>query len=117
MIREATLSDVAEYFSERGLEIPDALNCDSFIVDESMLVVYLDVEPLICEVHICVRKRFVRYASRLIEEGERYLRLKGYDAMTTAIEPQYRPSIKLVERIGFNRIGCYNNHIIFCKEL
>lgn len=117
MIREAHLSDIAEYFNERGLETPDELKCDAFIVDESMLVVYLDVEPLICEVHICVRKRSVRHANRLIEEGERYLRLKGYDAMTTAIEPKYKSSIKLAERIGFNQIGCYNNHIIFCKEL
>ena len=117
MIREAELSDVIEYFSERELSAPDSLNCNAFIVDESMLVVYLDVEPLICEVHICVRKRFVRHANRLIEEGERYLRLKGYDAMATAIEPKYKPSIKLAERIGFKRIGCYNNQIIYCKEL
>lgn len=117
MIREAELSDVVEYFTERQLAIPEKLNCDAFIVDESMLVVCMDVEPLICEVHICVKKRFVRYVNRLIEEGERYLRLKGYDAMVTAIEPEYTSSIKLVERIGFKRIGCYNNSIVFCKEL
>ncbi len=117
MIRDAELSDVVEYFNERQLAAPEKLNCDAFIVDESMLVVYMDVEPLICEVHVCVKKRFVRHTNRLIEEGERYLRLKGYDAMVTAIEPEYAPSIKLVERIGFKRIGCYNNSIIFCKEL
>lgn len=117
MIREAELSDVAEYFTERQLAIPEKLSCDAFIVDESMLVVYMDVEPLICEVHICVKKRFVRHANRLIEEGERYLRLKGYDSIVTAIEPNHKPSIKLVERIGFKRIGCYNDHVIFCKGL
>ncbi len=117
MIRQATIADVKEFFSERGLSSPDELNCGAFVVDESMLVVYLDVEPLTCEVHICVKKRYVRHANRLIEEGERHLRFNGYEAMMTAIEPKHKPSIKLCERIGFKRVHCYNNQIIFFKEL
>lgn len=117
MIREAELSDVAEYFGERGLGSIDSLNHKSFIVDESMLVAYQEVEPFICEVHICIRKRFVRHAMRLIDIGSTHLKRIGFDVMVTAIEPEYPTAIKLVERIGFKRIGCYNNSIIFCKEL
>lgn len=117
MIRDAALSDVIEYFDERGLSMPDSLNCQAFIVDESMLVAFVDIEPMICEAHICVKRKSVRRINKLIESAEAHLKLLGYKVLTTSIEPEYLPSIKLAERIGFKRIGCYNNHIIFCKEL
>lgn len=117
MIRWAQLSDVKEYLSERGMESPEALKMPAFVVDEKMLVAYVEVEPKICEVHICVKKMAVRHAKRLVEDGEMFLRAQGFGAMTTAIEPKYRASIKLAERVGFAPVGCYNNHIVYIKGL
>lgn len=117
MIREAELSDVVEYLTERGLAIPEHLKESAVIIDESMLLGYKEVEPLICEVHICVKKSAVRRAVELSEIGEYFLRLKGYQAMITAIEPRFKTVIKFAERIGFKRIGCYNDEILFCKGL
>ena len=117
MIRWAQLSDVKEYLSERGMKSPDELRMPAFVVDEKMLVAYVEVEPKICEVHICVKKMAVRHAKRLVADGEMFLRAQGFGAMTTAIEPKYRASIKLAERVGFAPVGCYNNHIVYIKEL
>jgi len=117
MIRRAQLSDVKEYLSERGMESPEALKMPAFVVDEKMLVAYIEVEPKICEVHICVKKMAVRHAKRLVADGEMFLRAQGFGAMTTAIEPKYRASIKLAERVGFAPVGCYNNHIVYIKGL
>lgn len=117
MIRDAELSDVVEYLAERGLVTPEHLNESAVIIDESMLLGYKEVEPLICEVHICVKKSAVRRAVELSEIAEYFLRLKGYQAMITAIEPRFKAVIKFAERIGFKRIGCYNDEILFCKEL
>lgn len=117
MIREAGLSDVIEYLTERCLAIPSALEESAVIIDESMLLGFKEVEPLICEVHVCVRKSAVRRAQELTEIGEYFLRLKGYQAMITAIHPDFKTVIKFAERIGFKRIGCYNDEILFCKEL
>ena len=117
MIRWAQLSDVKEYLSERGMESPDELRMPAFIVDEKMLVAYVEAEPKICEVHICVKKMAVRHARRLIEDAEMFLRAQGFEAMTTAIEPKYRAAVKLVERVGFAPVGCYNNHIVYIKGI
>ena len=117
MIRDAELSDVVEYLAERGLIIPEDLKESAVIIGESMLLGYKEVGPLICEVHICVRKSAVRRAQELTEIGEYFLRLKGFQAMITAIHPDYKTATKFVERIGFKRIGCYNEEILFCKGL
>lgn len=117
MIRWAQLSDVKEYLSERGMSAPSELRMPAFIVDEKMLVAYIEVEPKVCEVHICVKKLAVRHVKSLVEGTEMFLRAQGFNAMTTAIEPKYRASIKLAERVGFAPIGCYNNHIVYIKGL
>lgn len=117
MIRWASISDVIEYLTERGLDAPPSLNVPAFVVDEKMLVAYIEVQPKICEVHICVKKMAVRHAKRLIEDVEMFLKCQGFDAMTTAIEPKYRTSIKLAERVGFAPIGCYNGQIVYIKGL
>lgn len=117
MIRWAQLSDVKEYLSERGMTAPESLKMPAFIVDEKMLVAYVEVEPKICEVHICVKKVAVRHAKRLVADGEMFLRAQGFGTMTTAIEPKYQASIKLAERVGFAPVGCYNNHIVYIKGL
>lgn len=117
MIRDAELSDVVEYLSERGFNTPEWLTESAVVIDESMLLGFAEVEPLICEVHICVKKSAVRRAVELSEIAEYFLRLKGYQAMVTAIELKFKTVIKFAERIGFKRIGCYNDEILFCKEL
>lgn len=117
MIRWAGIDDVKEYLAERGMAAPEALRMPAFVVDEKMLVAYVEVESKICEVHICVKKMAVRHAKRLIEDGEMFLKCQGFDAMTTAIEPKYRASIKLAERVGFAPVGCYNSHIVYIKGL
>lgn len=117
MIRWAQLSDVKEYLSERGMDAPDELRMPAFVVDEKMLVAYIEIEPKICEVHVCVKKMAVRHARRLVGDAEMFLRAQGFGAMTTAVEPKYRAAVKLVERVGFAPVGCYNNHIVYIKGL
>jgi L-amino acid N-acyltransferase YncA len=117
MIRQATLDDVAEYFGERGIAVPDAIGCKAMIVDESLLVAYDAVDESSCEVHICAKRKAVRHVKRLIETAEHFLLFQGFDRLYTSIEPKYTTSIRLAERIGFKQLGCYNDHIIFGKEL
>lgn len=117
MIREASLLDVLEFLNDRGLGEVDSVKCKTFIVDNNLLVAYEESGPYTCEVHIIIKKGAVRHYSELISEAECYLKLKGFDAMMTAIEPKYTASIKLAERIGFQRIGCYNEQILFSKGL
>jgi L-amino acid N-acyltransferase YncA len=117
MIREASLADVSEFFSERDLEVPERLGCKVMVVDESLLVAYDQIDEFTCEVHICAKRKAVRHVKELIAIAEHFLLFQGFQRLITAIEPKYTASIKLVERIGFKQLGCYNNQMIFGKEL
>ncbi len=116
MIRPATLVDVVEFLSERGLQVPKSLDVDCVIIDELMLLAWLPVGDT-CEVHICVRKRGLRHLNELINAGIVYLQRQGFTKLVTTVEPQYKAAGKLVERIGFERVECYNEKNIYVRCL
>lgn len=116
MIRQASLADAVEFLSERGLQAPKSLDVDCVIIDELMLLAWLPVGDT-CEVHICVKRRGLRHLNELINAGIVYLQRQGFTKMATAIEPQYVTAIKLVERLGFEFVGCYNEHNIYQRAL
>lgn len=116
MIRHATLADAVEFLSERGLDAPELLSVDCVVIDELMLLAWLPVGNT-CEAHICVKKRGLRHLNELINAGIAYLQRQGFTKMATAIEPQYVTAIKLVERLGFEFVGCYNEHNIYQRAL
>ena len=117
MIRDASLADIKEFFSERSLPCPDSLSVDCVVVDELMLIAYIPLSVDDCEVHICVKKRGLRHISELISAGIVYLQKQGFARMTTAIEPKYTTAIKLVERLGFAFVECYNERNIYTRVL
>lgn len=117
MIREASLADVSEFFAERDLQVPERIGCKVVVIDESLLVAYDQIDEFTCEVHICAKRKAVRRVKELISIAEHFLLFQGFHRLITAIEPRYAVSIKLVERIGFKQLGCYNNQMIFGKEL
>jgi hypothetical protein len=117
VIRRASIADVKEFFSERGLACPDALSVSCIVVDELMLIAYIPLSVDDCEVHICVKKRGLRHINELINAGIAYLQKQGFSRMATAIEPKYTTAIKLVERLGFAFVECYNDRNIYMRVL
>ena len=117
MIRQATIDDVKEFFSERGLSAPDELTCNMMVVDNGLLVSYATLDEFTCEVHICAKRKALKHVKELIGVAEHFLQFQGFEKLYTAIKPEFPTAIKLAERAGFKQLGCYNDHIVFGKEL
>ena len=117
MIREAQLSDVVDFLSERGMNAPDRIKSNCVIINELMMLAWFELTEQDCEVHICVKKRGLRHLGELISVGIAYLHHLGFSKMTTAIKSEYKASTKLVHRLGFDFVGCYNEYNIYTRAI
>ena len=120
-MRPATRQEIDRYLKSRCLNFDGEPKAKAYIVESgaySMLVCVCDLEPAKCEVHIVCPKDFVIKSRELAQLGMQSLKEMGYIEVYTAIKPDWhKKSHNFARRIGFEQVGCYNDHTIYKRVL
>lgn len=121
MIRLAERQEIDKYLGARGMSFSGTPACETYIVEigaYSMLLCASRVSDDACEVHICCPKDCVIKSRELCEFGAKFLSSIGYKSIYTAIPVnESKTAHNLCRRIGFEPVGCYNNHTIYERDL
>lgn len=120
-MRPATRQEIDKYLASRDMSFSGEQKAKAYIVESgaySMLVCVCDLEPTKCEVHIVCPKDFAIKSRELAQLGMRSLKEMGYLEVYTAIEPdKHKTAHNFARRIGFEQVGCYNEHMIYKRVL
>ena len=120
-MRPATRQEIDRYLESRRLNFDGEPKAKAYVVESgvySMLVVVCELEPTKCEVHIVCPKDFVAKSRELAQLGMQSLKEMGYLELYTAIKPdEHKTSHNFCKRIGFEQVGCYNEHMIYKRVL
>lgn len=120
-MRPATRQEIDRYLESRCLNFDGEVKAGAYVVElgaYSMLVVVIDLEPTKCEVHIVCPKDFAVKSRELAQLGMQSLKEMGYQELYTAIKPdEHKKSHNFARRIGFEQVGCYNDHMIYKRVL
>lgn len=120
-MRQASRQEVDAYLASRGLSFDGDIKAKAFIVElgaYSMLVVVCELSDVDCEVHIVCPKDYIVKSRELAQLGMLELSEMGYANAYTAIEQgKYKSAHNFAKRIGFEQVGCYNEHMIYKRIL
>lgn len=120
-MRPATRQEIDRYLESRCLNFDGEPKAKAYIVESgvySMLLCVCDLEPTKCEVHIACPKDYVIKSRELAQLGMQSLKEMGYCEVYTAIEPhKHKSAHNYCKRIGFEQVGCYNEHMIYKRVL
>ena len=121
MIRPAERQEIDKYLSARGLSFSGTPACETYIVEigaYSMLLCCHEIDDGKCEVHIACPKDCIIKSRELCNYGAEWLHSRGYNQIYTAIPvSESKTAHNLCRRIGFEPVGCYNNHTIYERVL
>lgn len=120
-MRPASRQEVDAYLASRGLSFDGDVKAKAFIIEigaYSMLLVVIDLSADECEVHIVCPKDYVIKSRELAQLGFLELSEMGYKTAYTAIElDRHKAAHNFCKRIGFEQVGCYNEHMIYKRVL
>lgn len=120
-MRPAAREEIDRYLASRRLSFGGDIKAKAFIVElgaYSMLVVVCDLSDVECEVHIVCPKDYVIKSRELAQLGFIELSEMGYKTAYTAIKPnEHKTAHNFCKRIGFEQVGCYNEHMIYKRIL
>lgn len=120
-MRPATRQEIDKYLASRGISFEGKPKAKAYVIEigaYSMLLVVIDLSADECEVHIACPKDYVIKSRELAQLGFLELSEMGYSTAYTAIEPdKYRSAHNFARRIGFEQVGCYNEHIVYKRTL
>lgn len=120
-MRPATREEIDRYLASRGMSFEGKPKAKAYIIEigaYSMLVVVCDLSDVECEVHIVCPKDYVIKSRELAQLGFLELSEMGYSTAYTAIKPnEHKTAHNFVRRIGFEQVGCYNEHIVYKRTL
>lgn len=120
-MRPATRQEIDDYLASRRLNFDGEVKAKAFIVESgaySMLLIVIDLNDRECETHIVCPKDFVIKSRELAQLGMQSLKAIGYINAYTAIKPdEHKTAHNFCRRIGFEQVGCYNDHMIYKRVL
>ena len=120
-MRPASRQEVDAYLASRGLSFDGDIKAKAYVIEigvYSMLVVVCDLSDVECEVHIVCPKDYVIKSRELAQLGFLELSEMGYSTAYTAIKSnEHKTAHNFVRRIGFEQVGCYNEHIVYKRGL
>lgn len=120
-MRPATREEIDRYLASRGMNFQGKPKAKAYVIEigaYSMLVVVCDLSDVECEVHILCPKDYVIKSRELAQLGFIELSEMGYSTAYTAIKPnEHKTAHNFVKRLGFEQVGCYNEHMIYKRIL
>lgn len=120
-MRPATREEIDRYLASRGMSFDSEPKAKAYVIESgaySMLVVVCDLSDVDCEVHIVCPKDYIVKSRELAQLGMLELSEMGYANAYTAIEQgKYKSAHNFAKRIGFERVGCYNEQIVYKRVL